>query len=136
MYTKVFENRIFLDLITALLIGFMIYMIISANYFSVLHRIARVQDNNEGYDIANEIKKYEKESGCKITKIVYCEDLNVNYDWPNLRVCGDPTYRLFASEWVIEDSDVLVDIFDFEDWDEFSVDQMVFEKDTMYFCIY
>lgn len=152
MYTKVFENRIFLDLITALLIGFMIYMIINANYFSALHRIARVQDNNEGYDIANEIKEYEKESGCKITKIVYCEDLNVNYDWPNLRVCGDPTFRLFASEWVIEnlieyysgnkiescieDSDVLFDIFDFEDWNEFSVDQMVFEKDTMYFCIY
>ena len=152
MYTDIFKNNRLLEMAIILATIYLWYMIIKAGNISVLNRYARYMDSVEGYSIVREIKDYENASKCKVTKIIYCMDESTEHDWPGLRVVGDPTYRIFAGEWVIKSAVEYYSgnkiesciknqyaheqIFNLKNWDSFDEEQIEFDGDTMYFCMY
>lgn len=151
MYTNVLENKKLMKIFYEVLILFLMYMIIEANYISILNKYVRIMDDYEGNTISEAVKEYEKENNCEVTKIVYCYDNYVKYDCVNVKKYGDPTFRIFASPWVCESAlryyvgkdleiyqtqDVFEDIFWCRNWDKFNEKQIVIEGNTLYFCVY
>lgn len=137
-----------LILITSLLL---IYNIILANYATLIHRYSRQLDSQEGNIIKEKIKEYQDSSGIKLKYLKYCVDYHYNHFHPEINYYNEGTFRIFASRWVIEnainyfantnliaesDQHVHGNYFDARDWDYFSEEQITFENDTMYFCIY
>lgn len=151
-YTDIMDSKLIAEYIIFLLILFLISVIYNSNYISILNRAARYLDEIEASAIVSEIEKNEEQYNCIISKVVYCVDDDGNYDWPNLKVSGDPTFRLFASDWVLKnvieyysgniiescesDPNVYNSVFNNKNWNEFSLEQIVFDNETMYICIY
>lgn len=151
MYTKLFDYKIVTKVCYIFLIVFLIYIIINANFISILNRYVRKQDNFEGETIAQAIDEYEKENNCKIEKVIYCLDNYVTYDCVNIKSFGDPTFRIFASPWVFESAlkyyigydldisqsqDAFEDVFLVRNWENFDERQIKFQGNTLYLCVY
>ncbi len=97
------------------------------------------------------IKEYEKESGNKITKISFYDD-SVNCDhYGDILDIGVNVSSSMSTEWSrltsinwycntdyteAEPSEKYREYFHQYDWSTFSEDQLVFDEDTLHFCLY
>ena len=111
----------------------------------------RELDVEIGYKIADMIEDYERHNQ-KVKKVVYCYDKDCSGANENVRTTGDPTLRILAGDWVLDNAircltnrkdlyfeyrqSEYITIFEKKVWDEFSEEQIQFVDDTMYYCIY
>ena len=150
LYVLSFSNK--KKLITYFSIFIFIIQLINSNNITINSKKTRKKDNYYGNIIKNEILKYEKENNIKINTIEYCTDKNTNYIYKNIRETREPTTRGFSGEWVFENTfnyyipnhnfkviknqKIHKTIFNSKEWDEFSFEQIKFDKEKVYFCIY
>lgn len=108
-------------------------------------------DKNIAKSIIYNIEKYEKENNIKIKKIVFGYDASPTYYYdgqimlrsingrglatnftvvPLIQYYSGKKYEMNISQEKINEK------FSKKNWDVFSEDQLIFEKDTLYFCIY
>lgn len=151
LFTDLSNKKIlgkFLIFLASLLL---IQNIILSNYATMIHRYSRQLDVYEGTIIAKKIKEYQESSNINLKYIKFCVDYDYNHFHPEISYYNEGTFRIFASRWVIEnainyfantnliaesDQHVHGDYFDAKDWDTFSEEQITFDGNTMYFCIY
>lgn len=108
-------------------------------------------DRNIANSIIYNIEKYEEENNKKIKKIVFGYDASPTYYYdgqimlrsingrglatnftvvPLIQYYSEKKYEMTISQEVINEK------FSKKNWDAFSEDQLIFDKDTLYFCIY
>lgn len=108
-------------------------------------------DRNIAKSIIYNIKKYEEENNKKIKKIVFGYDASPTYYYdgqimlrsingrglatsftvvPLIQYYSEKKYEMNISQEVINEK------FSKKNWDVFSEEQLIFDKDTLYFCIY
>ena len=151
MYTKIFDYKKNIKLCYLLVIVYLIYIILQANYISIVNRYVRDKDDEEGNVIAQAVENYEKTNNRKITQVIYCYDNYPNNDCLNVKHYGDPTFRIFAGQWVLksalnyytgkdlkvfQNQYIFEDIFKATNYDKFDKEQIQFNGNTMYLCIY
>lgn len=110
------------------------------------------QDKAECCEIVSEIEEYENETGITVTKIVYCTDDAVTWNYPGIEYyCAELNMRAMAVDWGIQHlisfytGKALVSVktdekpaaFSNKNWDAFDIlQQLYFEEDTVYLCVY
>lgn len=116
------------------------------------HIAANRVDENMGKTIKYALEQYEKETGNKITKFSYTYDRNPQQYAVGIKPIGSLTERKFACSWSIVSTVNFYCERKFEvirkipetstietlskDYTEFSEEQLIFDKDTMYMIIY
>ncbi len=143
--------------INKLVIPFIVFMLLVFNYrgFTKIYRdkyILNATDEMRCYQIGQAIKKYEIETGNKITQITFYRDLNPQAPfYPGLFDDGDLVHsgfleydsQLYMINYYLGTNythgfpDIgYLELFWHLDWTTFSDDQMVFDKDTLHYVVY
>ena len=115
-------------------------------------KIARAKDKEYGKIISNYIEKYENDNNISLKKIEYCYDDESQRCDKGVRMTQETTCRGFFGDWVLDNTfnyycpnhnftqvrnqKLHKDVFKGKNWDEFSLEQIKFNEDTIYFCIY
>lgn len=102
--------------------------------------------------IGNKIADYESETGNKIEYIVFYSDADATAEqYPGLYYLGDLNTSSFMTDWSdrnainyylgthykrTEQDPEYIEYFSSQDWDHLSDEQMVFDGDTLHYCIY
>ena len=110
--------------------------------------------NNYDYEIsmriANKVKKYEKETGNKISKIEIYQDLSPSYTYDNIFVTKDLNIKAYATDWstkgILEyylkrnleklKSEENIEKFQNKNWNEFNEEQIILKNDVLILCRY
>lgn len=145
------ENKI-VKLIYAIIV---VSFIINSSFIvqNVAEHIAsnRVEENM-GKAIKYKLDNYEKETGRNVTKFAYVYDKDPKQYAAGIKPIGSLTERKLACSWSILQAmnyycerklervkmptQVYIDKWIDENYDQFSEDQVIFENDTMYFLVY
>ncbi|MEE0866237.1 MAG: glucosyltransferase domain-containing protein [Clostridia bacterium] len=113
---------------------------------------ANLLDRNYANIILNKIDKYESENGIKVKKIALDYDINPEYYYLGSKHFRCLNYKSLSTSWAMigvlqtysdrkfDEIDVPENIhsnyFANKDWDNYADEQLIFENDTLYLCIY
>ena len=101
--------------------------------------------------IGQSIREYEQESGTQVTKVAVCQDAHVPDSWVEFSSDRYSRARSLNRTWSdidslnyylkrkfkrADDNEEIRKQFFERDWNAFSQDQLVFEGDTLYLCVY
>lgn len=143
---KVFEKS--LIILSLLLIGF------QAQKFIKIEKdryILNKNDKNITSQIIKEMESYEKRTGNIINQISWYQDEKANYTYNGIFVTSDMNVKSYSSDWstveilkyylkrnikLVEKDKNLAEFFKNKNWDEFNVEQVVFDKNKMNLCNY
>lgn len=133
-------------------------VVVSLCFFNAM-TFSRLKTNEEDKKLYNliyaEIEKYEQETNIQVTKVIVYEDSNLTIVYPGVLSFGDCNVRAYSKPW----SDVAVlmtfsgrtfirnwdenklneeykQYFSSQNWDYFSPEQLIFDKDTLHICSY
>lgn len=139
-------------LFTSISILLLIIQIVNSNIISLDSKKTRKEDKSYGKIISKIINDYEKENNIKLKNIEFCYDSNSIGNYEGIRKTYEPTCRAFYGDWIIDNvfnyycpdhnfskkynQKIYKTKFKSKDWDNFSEEQIIFENDTLYFCIY
>lgn len=109
-------------------------------------------DKNRAIYIGEEIKKYQDITGEVIKKVAFYYDTTIRYPYyPDLYCNGDMLVSSFNTYWSdanalsfylgntyerVEQEKKYIEYFSDKNWDSFSNEQLLFDKDTLHICIY
>ena len=129
-----------------------ISQLINANITTIHSRKTRNNDKVYGEIVSKMITEYEEQNNIKLKRIEFCYDSNPTRNYEGLRKTSEPTCRGFCGDWIMDNvfnyycpnhdftkefnQEIYKTKFKEKNWDEFSKEQIVFENDTLYFCIY
>lgn len=145
------KDKIFGKTITVFVVASFLFNSFMLIQNSSYHTAANIIDKNDGYTINTRIKKYEEETNNKITKFSYMYDKNSTKCAPGIRRLGSLTERALSCPWSINQSlnyytgrklelvefpEDLAKSVEYMDYDGFSEEQLIFEKDTLYILVY
>lgn len=148
------QNKNILNyIISMMILIFFIYNTVNTIQIFTAHIATNKFDENMGAMIKYEIEKYEKETGFKITKVGACKDIaprSFPAGWDKklfsfTQRAFDNFYCLIEAlnyfcnrkfEKVEMNLEIYEDNFKGKNWDIYSNEQIVFDKDTMYICTY
>lgn len=156
LLTFVLENNIkekTFKIISIIFIGILLLLLIvqykNFNKIEVDHYNANNLDKVNSLKIGKMIEEYEKETGENVTKISIYQDTNITYFYKDIFATGDINITGFATDWSdvqminyynnknlekVENVDSIKEKFEGKDWNDFSEEQVIFEKDTIHFC--
>lgn len=119
---------------------------------SIDHYILNYNDKLVSLQIAEEINKYEIDSGKKISKVAIYKDQDPRYSYKDLIANGDMNVSAYAPDWSlvgviyvytgkhlekIDSSEQIYNqYFKGRDWKYYNSEQLVFIGDTMHICIF
>lgn len=101
--------------------------------------------------ICEYIDKYEKTTGNEIKKIAIYKDQSPEYSYNGIFISGDINLKAYAKEWSVlyiinyyynrmltpaEIDSQKQEEFNKRNWTSFSNEQLIFEEDTLHFCMY
>ena len=101
--------------------------------------------------IGQAIREYEQESGTEVTKVAVCQDAHVPDSWVEFTSDRYSRARSLNRTWSdidslnyylgrklkrADDNEAVREQFAGKDWNAFSREQLVFEGDTLYLCVY
>ena len=101
--------------------------------------------------IGQAIREYEQESGTEVTKVAVCQDAYVPDSWVEFTSDRYSRARSLNRTWSdidslnyylgrkfrrADDNEAIREQFAGKDWNAFSRDQLVFEGNTLYLCVY
>lgn len=113
--------------------------------------IVNYQDKKEVIKIGELIEQYEKETGNKISKISVYKDKEPKYTYDEILSTGDINIKALYPDWStvaiinyytkrnlknIENDRGIKESFKNKNWNEFSVEQIQFNGDTIHICTY
>lgn len=119
------------------------------NKIEISHYNLNYIDKMNSLTVGEEIKKYEQETGNKVTKICIYSDEYLNNTYPNIWAHKDMNISGFGPDWAIVDmlnyynnldlvegkKDPEIEAsFKEQNWDNFSTDQIIFVGDTIHYC--
>lgn len=139
--------------IGTIIISIIIILISGYNYYqSAIGRfMVNDKDQKEINLIIKEITKYEKEKDIKITKVGYSSDKHKIYNFPNSLKTNIITVRALVYDWshtahieyylnrditIIETTEERKKYCLSNNWDQYNKDQLYFEEDRLYVCLY
>ena len=147
------ENRV-INLKNVLIILSILYLLIQFKSFSKIE-ISRYElntiDKNISLQIINEINNYEKSTGNIIKNIAVYKDKNPNYNCGDIVPIGDMNIRAYYADWgikgivnyylgrylnLVNSDENIQKKFDLEDWNDFNINQLIFDNDTLNICVY
>ena len=144
---KIEEKIIKVILLIFLLLQWYNYMIAIKDHYTTNYL-----DKISSEQIAQEVLKYEEETGNIITKVYTCKDKNFNSMYEGMKPIGDGNIKAFNSTWgirgildgvldrklIVEESknEEYNEYFKSKDWNAFNKEQLIFEGDTLYLGIY
>ena len=148
LYAK--SSNIFNYLFTGIIVITLLFMYKSS--LNLVHNEIQneVLNTIESKKIIASIDEYQQNKQ-KINKIVTYSDLNPTYSYPNIIAEGDINVRPLAYDWALKSTltfnsgtsfnegkqnKEIKDYCQKNDWDSFSLDQLKYEGDTLYVCIY
>lgn len=139
-------------LFTSISILLLLIQIINSNLITIDSKKTRNKDKVYGEIINKIINNYEKENNIKIKKIEFCYDSEPTGNYQGIIKTSEPTNRGFSGDWTIDNifnyycpnhnfskeynQKIYKTKFKSKNWDDFSEEQIIFENDTLYFCIY
>ncbi len=146
------EKKLVFHFVSISGICFLAVLIYQSNLIAIEQLETNYQDKAECCEIVRAIETYEKVTGITVTKIVHCTDNFVTWYYPGIEChYAEFNMRAMAVDWGIQDlisfytGKILVSVetdekplafFD-KNWDVFDISQQLyFEKDTVYLCIY
>lgn len=150
-YTKILDIKIMNKGFAIICMIIAILNILNSINITIDSRLVRQRDIAIATQISELITEYEN-SNQEIKYVEYCYDFyNTKFD-KDVRKVGEATQRVMWGDWVIDNAiryfsgkkeliinknqDIYKNIFNEENWEEFSEEQVKFINDTMYFCIY
>ena len=101
--------------------------------------------------IGQAIREYEQESGTEVTKVAVCQDAHVPDSWVEFTSDRYSRARSLNRTWSdidslnyylgrkfkrADDNEAVKEQFAGKDWNAFSREQLVFEGDTLYLCVF
>lgn len=125
--------------------------IVNFNYTNKLHQETNRLDFLYGKQIANLIEEYERESGNEIKVIEYCWDKKMTWNYFHTNNKSEEVRRALSGEWCFnnvlnvimdrkfekkENNNLRNNVFKGKNWDEYSDEQVIFDGEKMYYCIY
>lgn len=108
-------------------------------------------DKQEALKIIDMIKDYEKENNITVSKIGYCRDQSPTYTYIKNIYINDMTVRGMEVDWssnaylsyysnhkftIIDLKEEIIDYCSNNNWDSFQKEQILFDGDALYICIY
>lgn len=148
-----FENNNAIFIFNKILIG--IFILVQLYNFAILeidHYITNYIDLKNANEILNYIEEYEKNTGNKIEKIYRAVDKEYKNHYKGIRPLGEGNIKAFNSTWGlqgimetvsnrkfnIKDSDNLKinEEFKEKNWDYFNKEQLIFNNNELYICVY
>lgn len=155
VYNTAEQRKYSLMLMRGLVIPIAIFMGIS--YYQVqligtdLHTTNFIEEKEVAY-FYDKIIEYEKTSGNKISNIGFTRDASYSYSYPGIIAYGDTNMRGFTNTWsrmnmfnyytnrmfneVEVPEEIIEQHFEGNNWVYLSEEQIVFNNDTAYICIY
>lgn len=150
-YTKILDIKIMNKGFAIICMIIAILNILNSINITIDSRLVRQRDIAIATQISELITEYEN-SNQEIKYVEYCYDFyNTKFD-KDVRKVGEATQRVMWGDWVIDNAiryfsgkkeliinknqDIYKNIFNEENWEKFSEEQVKFINDTMYFCIY
>lgn len=135
---------------------FLLIMFLIGQYLSFQRVIIDRYKGNEAdrlyiETIGQSIREYEQESGTQVTKVAVCKDAHVPDSWVEFSSDRYSRARSLNRTWSdidslnyylkrkfkrADDNEEIKKQFSERDWNAFSQDQLVFEGDTLYLCVY
>lgn len=130
-------------------IALLIIQFYNFNKIEINHYNLNYTDKVNSLKIGEEIKKYEQETGNKITKIAIYGDKYISTSYPNIWEYKDINVTGFFPEWAIinminyyndlelvqaETDPQIEESFKEQNWNDFSLDQIIFIGDTIHYC--
>ena len=119
------------------------------NKIEIDHYILNYLDKTNCLSIGEEIQKYERETGNKVTKICIYKDKEISFTYKGLWVSQDINISGFYADWAITDminyynnldltngkvDEEIKQNFSEQDWDKFNTEQIIFINDTLHYC--
>ena len=111
--------------------------------------ILNQKDENITMQIIEQINKYEKQTGKKITQLSIFEDEKPNYTYNGIFATGDMNIKCYSTDWsaieilkyysrkdliLVEKNKEIERKFRNRNWDEFSLEQIIFKDNTINIC--
>lgn len=139
------------SIIIILAIIFLFIQLTSFIKYGIDGYIVNYEDKQNTMKIISKITEYEEQTGNIITKIAFYQDKNPNYTYQNIKSSGDINIKALYPTWsakdiinfyskrkleIVESNIEIKQIFSQEQWDNYSQEQMIFEKDTIHLCLY
>ena len=136
-----------------LVISFLL-LIIQMQKFITIEKdryILNKNDKKVTMQIIEQIENYEKQTGNSINQISWYQDEKANYTYDGIFVTSDMNVKCYSSDWstveilkyylkrnirLAENNEVLADYFKNKNWDEFNIEQVMFDKRLLYLCNY
>lgn len=131
------------------------YMILSiTNYVSIMceHKKVNEQDKQECETIGKWINEYEEINNIEVKNIVFINNNQSKYYYSNVKNKSALCYKALAAEWSrigainyytnrkfnesFNISQKCNEYFIDKSWDKLDKEQLIFEEDTLYYCLY
>ena len=141
------EEKIFKVVIFILLI----VQYVNFNNIIITHYNTNQLDEYIANKIVETINEYEQTTGNTITKIVYYKDKSNSWKYENVQDLGDANIKAFSATWgtqgiinmklnrvldITENDQTYEEYFKSKDWTSFDKEQIKFNKETMYLCVF
>lgn len=147
------KYKLLKNIIYTLIITFFLFHIIHINQIFTAHIVANKIDDNMGISIKYQIEQYEKETGNIVQKIGYHRDLaHRDFHYGYQKKYSSFTQRAFDNYYCLIEAlnyycnrkfekvemtqEQYITNFYGKNWNSYSDEQLAFEGDTMYLCIY
>ena len=148
-----YKQKTIVHIIQVVITVFFVFNCVNAIQIFTAHIATNIYDENMANMIKYEIEKYEQKTGNEITKVGVCKDQSpMSYPAGWDKKLFSFTQRAFDNFYCIVEAlnyfcgrkfervpmsrEVYEKYFENKNWDTFSDEQIVFEKDTMYMCTY
>ena len=136
-----------------LVISFLL-LIIQMQKFITIERdryILNKNDQKVTMQIIEQIENYETQTGNSINQISWYQDEKANYTYGGIFVTSDMNVKCYSSDWstveilkyylkrnirLVENDEVLAQFFKNKNWDEFNIEQVMFDKNLLNLCNY
>ncbi len=147
MLGKKIDNKIIITLITGVILAVDAYTYINNG---VMISISNKLEEEYLQKIVTDVKKYENETGNEIKNICIYYDANPQAtfrNFPNNSFTVKALITIYARRHILEyylERDLMeieenietYKYFKTKDWDEYSIEQLIFDEDTLNLCVY
>ena len=138
--------------VNSLAILVLIIDILNFNFITKQHKLNNIEEFKLAKHIVALINNYEENTGNKIEIIEFCYDSKEKNSYLKMYNYAEATRRALAGDWCFENvlslfinsrnfkkirnQELHSTMFNNQEWDSFSDEQIKFKNERMYYCIY
>ena len=146
------DKKIFSNIFIGLLLLFLSIQCYEYNKIITDHYTLNYIEKNVVLSIGEQIEKYEKENNIEVKNIIFYTDKNSSTTYPDLKSYSDINERVLRTTWCrlniinyymnrqfeqgYDKNEQIEKEFKSVDYNNFNIEQLKFDKDTLHLCIY